>query len=189
MAETETPEPNEDSNMARLRELAKQGKDLPDVQAQLAEAQAALAQVERTNAFLEAGIDPKDPKAKYFVKGYDGDLTVEAIQAEAAQSGITAQVQSQAPNPAGSNIDEAMSGGDIPKPNADGQLPKNLADSLAKVRNAKGMQEWELAFAEAAAVNPEGSAMAEDLGFAIADAADITNVPRLMPMFGTNAKR
>jgi hypothetical protein len=37
-------------------------------------------------AFAKAGIDPASPQAKYFVKGYDGDLTPEAIRAAAEEA-------------------------------------------------------------------------------------------------------
>lgn len=43
---------------------------------------------ERQIAFLKAGVDPDSPKAKYFVKGYDGDLTADAIKAEAVAAGL-----------------------------------------------------------------------------------------------------
>jgi hypothetical protein len=47
-------------------------------------------------AFVKAGIDPASPQAKYFVKGYDGDLDPEAIRqaAEEAQL-ITPQATPQ----------------------------------------------------------------------------------------------
>lgn len=51
-----------------------------------AEARAAAA--ERKLAFVEAGISITDPRATYFVKGYEGDLTPEAIRAEAHRAGV-----------------------------------------------------------------------------------------------------
>ena len=42
----------------------------------------------RENAFLKAGVNPDDPKAKWLVKGYDGELTPEAIKAAASEAGI-----------------------------------------------------------------------------------------------------
>lgn len=50
-----------------------------------------LAAFQRTSAFRDAGVDPNDPKARYFVKGYDGELTVEAIKAEAEAAGLLEQ--------------------------------------------------------------------------------------------------
>ena len=66
---------------AQQRELQKKNKQL---QRELDQAKAA----QRENAFLKAGIDPSDPKAKYFVLGYDGPLEVDAIKAEAVEAGI-----------------------------------------------------------------------------------------------------
>ena len=42
----------------------------------------------REKAFNKAGIDPDDPKFAYFVKGYEGDITPEAIRAEALKAGF-----------------------------------------------------------------------------------------------------
>lgn len=51
------------------------------------DADAGKAAVRET-AFLKAGINPDDPKARYFLKGYDGELTAEAITAEAVAAGL-----------------------------------------------------------------------------------------------------
>ena len=39
-------------------------------------------------AFLKAGIDTTDPKMSYFVKGYDGDISAEAIKTAALEAGF-----------------------------------------------------------------------------------------------------
>ena len=44
----------------------------------------------RELAFLKAGIPMDDPKVGYFVKGYDGELTPEAIRAQATADGFIA---------------------------------------------------------------------------------------------------
>lgn len=44
----------------------------------------------REAAFLRAGIDPDDPKMTYFVKGYDGEVTKEAIVKAATDAGFLA---------------------------------------------------------------------------------------------------
>lgn len=61
---------------ARMKQLEKEAKEL---RKQVAE----FAVTQRELAFAKAGIDPASPQAKYFVKGYDGDLTPEAIRAAA----------------------------------------------------------------------------------------------------------
>lgn len=40
----------------------------------------------RELAFVKAGIDPSDAAAKYFVKGYDGELTQDAIKQAAIEA-------------------------------------------------------------------------------------------------------
>jgi len=56
-------------------------------------ARQKAAALERENAFLKAGVNPEDPKAKWLVKGYDGDLTPEAIKQAATDAGILRQAE------------------------------------------------------------------------------------------------
>jgi len=51
------------------------------------QAQAGL-EATRKLAFVEAGVDISSPAAKYFIKGYDGDLNVDAIKAAATEIGL-----------------------------------------------------------------------------------------------------
>ena len=53
-----------------------------------------LAEAKRLLAFARAGIDPDDPKMRYFVKGYDGELTAEAVREAAAEAGFLAPAPS-----------------------------------------------------------------------------------------------
>jgi hypothetical protein len=48
------------------------------------------ARLKKELAFTKAGIPLDDPKTSYFVKGYEGDLTAEAIKAEAIKAGFLA---------------------------------------------------------------------------------------------------
>jgi hypothetical protein len=50
-------------------------------------AEKRAAEAERKLAFVEAGV-PLDDKTTYFVKGYDGEITAEAIRAEAQRIGV-----------------------------------------------------------------------------------------------------
>lgn len=92
-----------DAEWAELRR-AKKAKE---------KAERELAQLRRERAFAKAGIDPDDPRTAYFVKGYDGDITPEAIRAEAIQAGFIAE-EGDDPNPAdvqaGQDITEAALG-------------------------------------------------------------------------------
>ena len=52
------------------------------------EALVKLAALERTLLFRDANINPSSKKNEYFIKGYDGDLTVDAIREEATAVGL-----------------------------------------------------------------------------------------------------
>ena len=54
-------------------------------------AEKELAAMKAEQAFQQAGFAPDDPKAKYFKAGYTGDLTAEAIRAEAIKAGFIAE--------------------------------------------------------------------------------------------------
>lgn len=79
----ETPPVAENDNevIRTLRAQAKEG------QTARAEADAARREL----AFVKAGIDPDDPRQKYFVQGYQGAETADAIRAEAEAAGFLGQ--------------------------------------------------------------------------------------------------
>lgn len=52
------------------------------------EAEDRAAAAERELAFAKAGLPLDDPKMSYFVKGYEGEVTPEAIRAAAEQAGF-----------------------------------------------------------------------------------------------------
>ena len=52
------------------------------------EAVTKLEALERREVFRDAGLDLANKATGYFVKGYDGDLTVDAIKTEAAAAGF-----------------------------------------------------------------------------------------------------
>lgn len=56
-----------------------------------------LADARRELAFTKAGINPDDPKMRYFVKGYDGDMTAEAVRQAALEAGFLASQQGPDP--------------------------------------------------------------------------------------------
>lgn len=64
---------------ARMKQLEKETAEL---RKQVADAEAA----KRELAFVKAGINPADPMAKYFVKGYDGNLDPDAIRNAAVEA-------------------------------------------------------------------------------------------------------
>lgn len=95
MPETENDQPT----IQQLRERADKAREL----------EATNAAMARENAFLKAGINPEqDPRLGYFVRGYDGDLTSEAIKTAATEAGFLADpVVAAATVPAGESTEEA----------------------------------------------------------------------------------
>ena len=87
--ETDDIDTDEASESPRgLRRAANKSKKL----------ESELQAAKRELAFLKAGIDPDDPKMRYFVKGYEGDLSAEAVRQAALEAGFLAS-QQQGPDP------------------------------------------------------------------------------------------
>lgn len=93
----ETLDDEQSEEGSDIRQLRSQAKEARDAKRAAQAAQEELAAVKREVEFRKAGIDPDDPKAKYFAKAYDGDLTAEAIRAEAEQAGILQAQEQQTP--------------------------------------------------------------------------------------------
>ena len=72
-----------------LKELEKEVQELRQLKMEAENAKRELA-------FAKAGVPMGSPMAKYFVKGYDGELTPEAIRSAAAEAGLVAAAN---PNP------------------------------------------------------------------------------------------
>lgn len=49
-----------------------------------------LSSTRRELAFIKAGINPDDPKMRYFVKGYEGELSADAVREAALEAGFLA---------------------------------------------------------------------------------------------------
>lgn len=71
---------------ARMKQLEKENREKDALLAQL-QAQA------KELSFVKAGVDVADPKFKYFIKGYDGELTPEAIREAAQEAQLIAPQQ------------------------------------------------------------------------------------------------
>lgn len=66
-----------------------------------------LADLRRELAFAKAGLPMSDPKMNYFIKGYDGDMTAEAIREAALEAGFLA-AQTEGEDPVVSNAAAAQ---------------------------------------------------------------------------------
>jgi len=86
----EPDDPN-DSNVVKA--LRRQAREAKAEAKELREQAARAAEAERRLAFAEAGVSLSDPRAKYFVKGYDGEQDAAAIKSAWQEfSGVQAPV-------------------------------------------------------------------------------------------------
>jgi hypothetical protein len=65
-------------------------RDLEAKAARTTELEAQIEQMQRKEVFRDAGLNPTDKMTEYFMKGYEGELSVEAIQTEANSAGLSA---------------------------------------------------------------------------------------------------
>ena len=84
--ETESTETEEVSSTEAKpnwrRELEAKAKRADELEAQ-------VQQMQRKEVFRDAGLDPSNKMTEYFMKGYEGELSVDAIQAEATSAGLS----------------------------------------------------------------------------------------------------
>lgn len=132
MEETNTRNPVR----ARMKELEKEAAEL---RKQIADAEAA----KRELAFVKAGIDPNSPMSKYFMKGYDGELSPDAIR----QAAVEAQLIS--PPEATPTQVEAAGWQKIAKIAAGSQTAQPPVDWNQRLLNAESPREVEAILAEA----------------------------------------
>jgi len=137
-----TDEAPKDPVRARMRQLE---KELKAKEQALAEAEA----IKREFAFVKAGVPLDSPMAKYFVKGYDGEFTPEAIRAAAEEANLiqaqkqdTRSVQEQE---AWSRVSKAQRAGETSEPVADWNTRLSLARNQDEVMQilAQARQEAE----------------------------------------------
>ena len=114
---------------AQLRNLEAKNKEL---EAKLSEATEA----QRKLAFVEAGVDITSPASRYFVKGYDGEMTADAIRQAAQETNLIGAMQTkpevQAEQQAWNRVSKAKSLGENSEPEMDWNT---------KIRNAKSQDE------------------------------------------------
>lgn len=110
---------------AHLRKLEAENKALK-------EAVAAKAEAERKLAFVEAGIDLSAPAAKYFVKGYDGELTPEAIRLAAEEASLIRKADTSGEQQAWGRVAQAARAGETSEP---------VVDYAQKIKQARSADE------------------------------------------------
>lgn len=127
--EDDTDETPKDPVRARMKQLE---KELQQSKQALAEAEA----IKRENAFMKAGIPMDDPMAKYFVKGYDGEISAEAIRAAAQEANLIQKAADDAK--AKSEVDAWNR---ISRAQRAGETSEPVADWNAKLNQARNQDE------------------------------------------------
>jgi hypothetical protein len=135
--EVEDQATRKDPVRARMRELEQQVKAF---EAKAKEAEAA----QRELAFVKAGVNPDSAAAKYFVKGYDGELTPEAIRAAAEEANL---VSSEKKEVAG----EQQAWNRVAQASRAGETSEPPVDYTQRLSNAKSPDEVMAIIAQARA--------------------------------------
>lgn len=110
-------------------------KQIEEQAAKAREAEARAAAAERRLAFAEAGISLSDPKMSYFVKGYDGDLSADAIKAAASEAGFLAPPAPQVPTEELKEHQQAANlaaGGSIEPPTGNAEYEAAMAQARTR---------------------------------------------------------
>lgn len=128
----------------RTNPLRQRMKQLEKDNAEKEKALAEALQAKRELNFLKAGVNPDDPKFKYFVKAYDGELSSDAIK----QAAIEAQLMSP-PNQVGNDETGAWSRTDHVAAGTHVTTPE--PDLITRINRAKSEQEIMDILAEAQA--------------------------------------
>lgn len=128
--ENDTDETPKDPVRARMKQLE---KELQQSKQALAEAEA----IKRENAFMKAGIPMDDPMAKYFVKGYDGEISAEAIRAAAQEANLIQKAvddaKAKSEVDAWNRISRAQRAGETSEPVVDWNIKLNQARNEQEV--------------------------------------------------------
>lgn len=135
--EVEDQASRKDPVRARMRELEQQVKAF---EAKAKEAEAA----QRELAFVKAGVNPDSAAAKYFVKGYDGELTPEAIRAAAEEANL---VSSEKKEVAG----EQQAWNRVAQASRAGETSEPPVDYVQRLNNTKSADEVMALIAQARA--------------------------------------
>ena len=122
---------------ARMRELEQQVKAF---EAKAKEAEAATREL----AFVKAGVDPDSAAAKYFVKGYDGELTAEAIRAAAEEASLIPSQKKEV-------VAEQQAWNRVAQASRAGETSDAPVDYVQRFNNAKSAEEVMALMAQARA--------------------------------------
>jgi hypothetical protein len=112
---------------AHLRKVEEENKQLRQL---AAEAEAAKKEL----AFVKAGVPMDHPASKYFIKGYDGEMTPEAIRMALEEANLIAKQQDQ-------RAPEQDAWNRLQKASRAGERSEPVVDWETKINNASNEQE------------------------------------------------
>ena len=112
---------------------------LSEAEARATVAEEQLSGYQRRDTFRSAGLDLQDPRVKYFVKGYDGELDAEAIRQEAMSAGFLGE--NSPPGQAEAMIQDAVEAEQRIQAAGEGGDPVSPTDLEAQIRATKDPDE------------------------------------------------
>jgi hypothetical protein len=124
----------------RMKQLESENAEL---KARADEASAAAREL----AFVKAGVDPTLPIAKYFMKGYDGELTAEAIREAAIEAQIVRDTQKE-------QVAQEAGAWNRSNQAAAGASDEPEMDWVTRINQAKSSQEVEALLSQAKTAQP-----------------------------------
>lgn len=113
---------------ARMRELESEVKTLREIAAEAEKLQRELA-------FSKAGIPMDSPMSRYFVKGYEGEFTPEAIRKAAEEANLIKPTEAPVDSP------EQKAWNRLQKASAAGETSDAVVDWNAKLNQARNQDE------------------------------------------------
>lgn len=103
--------------------------------------ESELNELRRELAFARAGISMDDPKMKYFIRGYDGELSGEAIREAAEEAGfLNLQQGMEQPEPSQQDAPEAAAQQRVMRASV-GAATEDISEDAAIARMEEAMQE------------------------------------------------
>jgi multidrug efflux pump subunit AcrA (membrane-fusion protein) len=117
----------EDASPRGLRRAANKSKKL----------EQELNELRRELAFARAGLPLDDPKMKYFIKGYDGELSAESVRQAALEAGFLAS-QDQGPDP---QLEQAAAAQSRVMSASAGAIMEDASEEAALARLEMAMEE------------------------------------------------
>jgi len=127
--DNETQEQTEKNPVrARMRELESEVKTLR-------EKAAEAEKLQRELAFSKAGIPMDSPMSKYFVKGYEGEFTPEAIRKAAEEANLIKPTAAPADDP------ERRAWNRLQKASSAGETSDAIVDWNVKINQARNQDE------------------------------------------------